>query len=59
MLFDKHIYPPSLLVLLHERILDFLASVDRGDYDKKGTAGDDETEFAVADVIVGVCGVEC
>lgn len=46
----------SVVTLLQKGILDFFASVHGGDDDEEGTAGDDETEFSVTDVVVGVLG---
>jgi hypothetical protein len=46
------------LFFLYERICDFFAAVDGRDDNEEGAAGDNEAEFAIADVAFIVCVVD-
>jgi hypothetical protein len=46
------------LFFLYKRVCDLFATVYGRDDDEEGTTGDDEAEFAVADVAFVVCAID-
>ena len=55
---DQQQYVTTSFFFLDEGVRNFFAAVNGRDDDEEGAAGDDEAEFAVADVAVVVCGVD-
>lgn len=47
------------LFFLYERVCDLFAAVHGRDNDEEGAAGDNEAEFAVADVAFVICAIDC